>query len=176
MKKYFLQLSFVTLACLTLANCAGVPKDALKFTPETIAERQLQTRRFDTNSEKKILTASAQLLQDMGFSIEESETKLGVITASKNASAVNPGQVAAAILVSALSGVSQPFDREQKIRVSAVTHPSGSKTTKLRITFQRLVWNTNGQLSRVELVDDPEIYKEFFEKLSKSVFLTAHQI
>jgi len=46
----------------------------------------------------------------------------------------------------------------------------------VRATFQRVVWNSYGQLNRLEGLKDPELYKQFFEKLSKSVFLEAQKI
>lgn len=163
------------LPVLVLSACNTIPADALKMSSETLQERQLQTRKFTTTNEKKLLSASAQVLQDMGFTIDESETSLGVITASKSASAVNAGQVAGMILIAALGGGATPIDKEQKIRVSSVTSKSGG-STKLRVTFQRMVWDTYGNVSRVEFIKDPEIYQDFFEKLSKSVFLEAHEL
>ena len=50
-----------------------------------LAQRQLQTRRFDTTDEQKILKTCAALLQDTGFTIDESEAKLGIMIASKGA-------------------------------------------------------------------------------------------
>lgn len=48
--------------------------------------------------------------------------------------------------------------------------------TRVRVTFQRVVTNTQGHVSRMEALETPELYKEFYEKLSKSVFLEANDI
>lgn len=161
-----------------LAGCAGIPKDALQLSPESLEERQLQTRRFETQDEANLLSASAALLQDLGFAIDKSETSLGVIAASKDRSAVEAGQVVGAILLSILAmGAPVPYDKTQKMRVSVVTRPLGDgKSTAVRVTFQRIVWNTANQISTRERLNDPEIYREFFSKLSKAVFLEAHQL
>jgi hypothetical protein len=39
-----------------------------------------------------------------------------------------------------------------------------------------MVWNSYGQLTRLEGLREPELYQQFFEKLSKSVFLEAQKI
>jgi hypothetical protein len=46
----------------------------------------------------------------------------------------------------------------------------------LRVTFQRVVWNQNKKVSKIEAINDLETYKGFFDKLSKSVFLEAQNI
>ncbi len=161
---------------LSLWGCSStIPKSALEMSPQTLEYRQLQTRRYDTRDEARLLSASASLLQDLGFSIDNSETKVGLIAASKDRDATDAGQVVGAVVVAALFGVATPVDDHQKIRASVVTQPFGSGFT-VCVTFQRAVWNTNGQLSRLEKLDDPEMYTEFFEKLSKSIFLEAHEI
>jgi hypothetical protein len=46
----------------------------------------------------------------------------------------------------------------------------------VRVTFQRLVWNDMGTLSKVERLDEEEMYIEFFDKLSKALFLEAQEV
>lgn len=159
-------------------GCAGIPKDALRLSPESLKQRQIQTRKYETTDEAKMLVACAGLLQDTGFNIDESETDLGIIVGSKMRSAVNAGQVAAAICIAGLGGGVPPTDKEQKMRASIVTRPVGEqgKHIAVRVTFQRIVWNTQGQVTCREGLTDPKIYQEFFNKLSKSIFLEAHEI
>jgi hypothetical protein len=75
-----------------------------------------------------------------------------------------------------LFGVQMSIDKEQKIRVSVVTKKAHGNDNKMvvRATFQRLIWNQNGVLHKMETINDPEIYQGFFENLSKSVFLEAN--
>lgn len=152
-----------------------IPKSALALSPQSLERRQLQTRTFDTTNEGQILQASAGLLQDLGFTLDSTQSTLGLLSASKEREAREGGQIVGAVLVSALLGVRTDYDRNQRIRASVVTHPSGGKIA-VRVTFQRVVWNTANQITRLEFVDDVEIYQEFFSKLSKSVFLEAHEI
>jgi len=144
----------------------------------TLEDRQLQTRLFDTSDEAKVLSASASLLQDLGFNLDESETDLGLLVSSKERDATDGGQVALALFVAAFSGSNMPIDSHQKIRAAVVTSPSGEggSRTSVRVTFQRLIWDTYGQVSKREKLNDPAMYQEFFDKLSKAVFLEAHGI
>src|SRR3954469_265745 len=68
------------LVFLYLTSCQRIPKDALELSQESLQHRQLETRRFDTRDEVKLLSASTQVLQDLGFTIDESETKLAQIS------------------------------------------------------------------------------------------------
>ena len=169
---------YVICLALLSGGCApsGPPDKVLSSEQATLSLRQLQTRRFDDSDEAKILVAGAGVLQDLGFTLEESETKLGVIVASKNRDATDGGQIAGQIALAILLGVQTSVDKEQKIRVSLVSNVVNEKSTNVRVTFQRIVWNDQGKISRVESIEDAEIYQEFFDKLSKAVFLTANAI
>ncbi len=177
-KRIIASLLLIPFCTATLSGCQPkIPPDALILAPETLEQRQVQTRRFDTNDEAKILSACAGLLQDTGFNLDKSETKLGLIVASKERSAVSAGQIVTSILLAFL-GVYMPTDRNQKMRASIVTYPAGEsgKQIAVRVTFQRIVWDDRGTITKREGLTDPKIYQEFFEKLSKSLFLEANAI
>lgn len=168
----------VCLAVMMAACQTRIPDAALQLTHESLEQRQLQTRRFDTTDQENLLSASAAVIQDLGFNLDESEAKVGLIVASKDRDATEAGQVVGAILVAAIFGVSTPVDTKQKIRVSLVVRPYGedAKSSAVRVTFQRVVWNSENRISKMETLDDLKLYQEFFSKLSKSVFLEAHNI
>jgi hypothetical protein len=185
------------------SGCATtIPPEALQMQPDTLANRQIQSRKYDIKTEKELLSASASVLQDMGFNLDESQTSLGVIVASKSRDAKDGGQIAGAIVMGFLFGAAaMSYDKNQKIRASLVTKPAvtnnpikvelttnAGKNIKfdqqveassgfvVRVTFQRLVWNQNGILTKIEGINDPAIYTEFYDKLSKSVFLQAQNV
>jgi hypothetical protein len=190
-------------AISVFSGCATtIPPEALQMQPDTLANRQQQSRKYDIKTEKELLSASASVLQDMGFNLDESQTSLGVIVASKSRSATDGGQIAGAIVMGILFGAAAVnYDKNQKIRASLVTKPAvtsnpikvelspnAGKSIKfdqqveassgfvVRVTFQRLVWNQNNILTKIEGINDPAIYTEFYDKLSKSVFLQAQNV
>ena len=166
MKNFFL-LPVSLLGLLILSSCQSRVNQSFAWNEETMAWRQQQTRRFDTLNEKKVIQASASLLQDLGFTLSESEVPLGVLTATKDRSAVEAGQVVGAFFLSALAGTNVAHDTAQTFRASIVTRPQG-KSILVRVTFQRVVYNSHNQISRLERLNDPKQYSEFFSKLSKS--------
>jgi hypothetical protein len=172
--KIYVILSFLIfnlVACQT-----AVPKEALMLSPESLADRQLQTRVFETNDEMKLLRASAALLQDLGFTIDQSEVGCGVIVSSRDRNVTEEGEVIMSMALMVLLGVYHPYATTQKVLASLVTKPMDGKRIAVRITFQHMVWNVDNKLIKNESINESEIYQEFFSKLSKSVFLVAHEI
>lgn len=184
MNRSKLQLIAVSLLIVLIAGCVTMPPEILRLPPDSVQKRQFQSRQYQTTDEEQVISSSASVLQDLGFNITETEGKLGLVVASKNRQAVDSGQVAfatTATLLAALSGsysnYYQRIDKEQLLRVSVVTrlNENGDKLV-VRATFQRVVWNMGGQVSRVETLDDANLYQGFFERLSKSVFLEEQRI
>ncbi|GEM_PF-208656 len=240
-------LRFILLSVvLAVVGCAPkIPKTALQLSPESLANRQLQTRQFQTGNEAAVLVAANAVLQDLGFNLDETSVELGVVVGSKHRDATDNGQifmlavmggllqnpsmansadatqwVRASVVVRALdteersksdlspeqiSGIRQKVfndvysglvgnysqDASKRIAQFLADGTADSLTnnmhlllgvndipgvTAVRVTFQREVFNQLGQLSYQQQINDVDIYKEFFAKLSKSIFLEANQI
>jgi len=176
----------VSLLCVPLVACAQSRLEAstaaLTLSNDNLAQRQAQSRRYDTKDGIFVQQASAGVLQDLGFTIGETSAQSGFIMAEKDRDAMETGQVATqmffAVLIAAMGGKADPrWDETQKIRVALVAQPSADNAaTQIRVTFQRLVWDNHRNVSRIETISEPKIYQEFFDKLSQALFLEAHQI
>ncbi len=174
----------IFFVALLLSGCVTAPMspDAFVVTPERLQQRQLETRRYDGIKHDDLLVACSNTLQDLGFNLENSETKLGVLTASKLRDAINEGESFMAALVAVLFRAHMVTDKDQKIRVSLVVRPVLDSTGKemlrsqyVRVTFQRVLRRSD-KSEVYETLREPELYKGFYERVSKSVFLEAHNI
>ncbi len=165
--------AFLTI-CI-MSGCVSY-SDYYKLDEQYLARRQLETRNFETANEELLLSSSAQVLQDLGFTLDETETSLGLITANKDREAGSVGQKVGMIFLAALAGTQPIYDEKQKIYVTLVSTKSKTNVGyNVRVEFARIIWD-NMKNARVEKISDEEIYQDFFSKLSQSVFLTAHNI
>jgi len=187
------------MALLVLVSCSAKqkPEQYFQLSPESPAHRAMQTRHFETSNETELLSASAAVLQDLGFQISESVREVGFLRAAKERSAREYGQEIARFFIALVSSaglitgantlVVIPVDLHQQINASLVTRPIRRDGTQfeLRILFYRLVWKGAGSSGnqsvspgqqKMEMIRDPEIYQQFFARLSKAVFLEAHKI
>jgi len=163
-----------------------------ELTPQSAPYRAMQTRMFETSNEKELLSASAAVLQDLGFQLEESSTEVGMLRAAKERGAREYGQeiLQGVVLILGLIGeqvIITPVDVHQQINATLVTRRSERDPSRfsVRVLFHRSIWKGNGKAGdhdippgqqSLEMIVDAEIYQQFFAKLAKSVFLEAHEI
>lgn len=190
------------VAALALALATGCahtpPEEFFQLVPESAANRAAQTREFETRDEDELLSASAAVLQDLGFQVGESVRELGFLRAAKERSAREYGQETwrwvIAFFTALASGfggqnaiVVMPVDLHQQVNASLIVRPLNEKGDRqeVRVLFYRLVWKSDGQSGntyiapgqqKMEMIRDPRIYQLFFARLSKAVFLEAHKI
>lgn len=175
----FLTLSLITML---LAACQPVvPPEALQLSPDSMKNRQMQSRLFDSKNEKKMMGSAVGVFQDMGYQISESETKLGLLTATKQADAQESGEMVGLVILALLGNNPDAINnaaKDQKIVATLVSTPSQNYKGQsvVRVTICREVRNQRGQIHTSEPISDPLIYQQFFEKLSKSVFLKENNV
>ena len=174
-------LILICLGAFVVACENNIYKEALTLSPESLKDRQLQTRIFEAEDEGELLTASAAVLQDLGFSIDETEVQCGVIVCSRDRDVTETVEMVLSVTLEILSllmgaPTSVPYDETQKVLASLVTTPADDQKIAVRISFHHIVWDSDGNITKNEQIHEPQIYQEFFSKLSKSVFLVAHEI
>lgn len=179
------KIPIVFILCIGLISCSSsIQKGLLRPSEGNLETRQLQIRQYETTDQALIIGAVAGVIQDLGFTLDESESQLGLVSASKKADASRKAEkVLAAIvdILGALSGadtdLSETLDATQIVKASIVAKPSLDATkTVVRITLQRIVWTKAGQISKVESIMEPAIYDKFYASLSNAIFLEAHKL
>jgi hypothetical protein len=156
---------------VVLCACSSVPKGVLALSDSSTEDRERQSRVFHDIDEQTLLRSGASVLQDLGYVIDESSNPLGLITASRQMSAIDGTQVALAILFAAF-GANASVDHHQKVDVSLVVHTASARTTVARLTLQRTVYDASGAVNRTELLAKDEVYREFFARLAQAVALS----
>jgi hypothetical protein len=151
---------------LLLAGCVMyVSPDLVSIPPNYPALRQMQSRRFDTTDQQKILAGCITVLQDLGFIIVDSNAKLGLIVASEGQYTFTPGGL------SFLGGQAPTVDSH--IRLSVIARPAeDGKAIIVRITMQRKTGNDRLSNSTEE-INNPADFQEFYRRLSEAVSLEA---
>ena len=169
---------FYAFIMTALLSACGTPDGLFVPKASTLDIRNKQSKSFAQTDQAQLLQASIGVLQDMGYNIIESNSEVGILTATKKASAVKAHQIVGSVLLTLLTGRydvnANAVDSEQHIRVTVVVYKIATGA-KARATFQRLITKTNGD-TYVETITDPSVYQEFYEKLNKAHFLEVNKL
>lgn len=177
-------VAFIVSACVSPNDVAmeiGAAPKAEEGKP-TLNLRAMQIRRFATLDEHRLLASATQTFQDLGYTVTESSLESGVLVGSKQRDAEEGGQIAGQVLLSlmfaAMGTVVVPtWDKSQRIVVTLTTSPvENSNQSDVRVSFDRRLTNNHGDLWRSEVILDPKVYQEFFEKFSQSAFLEGQKL
>jgi PBP1b-binding outer membrane lipoprotein LpoB len=152
------------IALLFLSGC--IPRS--EENPMTqLQTREIQTREFDTADSKLVMKSMMNVLQDEGFLIKNAVLDLGLISAEKNIDIENKFQ---AFLCAMNQGVNARWNKQQILEASANVSEYGCKT-RVRMNFQMKTIDNHGCPQDVKTLLDGEYYCNFFEKVSKGIFL-----
>ncbi|MEJ2553308.1 MAG: hypothetical protein P8164_07830 [Gammaproteobacteria bacterium] len=166
---------FFLVACLTvLSGCTSIPKDAFLLRPADQADRKLESRIFATKDERPLLNDGAAILRNMGYTTDLVNMDAGLVTASKSETANG----ALAMIMSVLSAGLASSDKEQIYRATFTALPDKGKSDAYvtRLTLQRMVIDSDGEATNVELIKDKDLYKLFYERLEASTFIEPDRL
>lgn len=135
----------LSLLLIVAGGCipATQPADLFALSPEIPRHRAMQTRFFETSNQQELLSASAAVLQDLGFQVEESVREVGFLRATKERSAREYGQDIQRMLFLLLSlgHLHMPVDLHQKIAASLITRPMNREATDRKCASCSIAWS-----------------------------------
>jgi len=158
---------------LALALLAGCAVEGPRPPRTQLQKRQMQTRVFEVKSEKLVMKAMVNVLQDEGFMIDLANLELGVLKASKEVNIENPNERFFAIMA---SGNNARWKKNQKIECTANVSKYGKNRIKVRVVFFSKIMDNLGGVVEIRHVESPAYYQEFFAKVDKSIFLAKENL
>lgn len=165
---------FVAIAfCCLMSGCAFMQKEDPPLTQLQI--RELQTKELDTPDTKLVMKSMMNVLQDEGYIIKNVVADMGLLSAEKNVDIENKALAILMISLNTQTPGNARWKKQQILEASANVTEFG-KTTKVRINFQIKTLDNVGNVHSVVTVKDPKYYQEFFDKVSKGVFIQEQGI
>ena len=131
--------------------------------------RSLQTRTYDTHDSKMVMRTMLNVLQDEGFIVKEANAEMGFLTASKEMDV----QTKEAVFWGTFFGGT--WEKGAVVEATANVSEFG-KQTKVRVNFQKKIYDSVGKVTKADQIQDPEFYQEFFAKVDKGMFLQKEKL
>lgn len=135
--------------------------------------REIQTRTFEKKNAKAVLKEMLNVLQDDAFIVKHANLDLGLLSGEKDIDIENGWDRFFGIM---MRGNQQgSWAKNSVVEVSAnVTQFGGD--TKVRVNFQRKIYDNFGRVIKVVQIYDQHYYQEFFSKVHKGLFIQEEQI
>jgi predicted metal-binding protein len=170
MKKGKLFLALTLVGQIFFSGCM------LRQQPETIMTplqiREIQSRNFDTPDMKLVMKSMMNVLQDEGFMIKNAVIELGLLNSEK---IIDVEDKTEAILCSLSGDCQRRWKKHQLLEASANVSEFGQQI-RVRINFQSKIIDNLGCPCKVETIKDANFYQNFFEKVSKGIFIQEQEI
>jgi cell division protein FtsB len=190
------KLLSVFLLFTMILSSLSLPVNAKIQGKTQLQVREYQTRYYDTQDNKMVLKALINTLQDEGYILNNINSELGVLTASKEFEIRKKtawgtigngfGTLLGISLTISTFGICIPipiFYASRLIKGSKATLKIEStinisdfdKQIKVRANFSDRV-NETAKRYKVLKVDDQKFYQEFFSKVDKGIFIQKENI
>lgn len=163
-------LLLLGIAALTAACAPSIPP-----TKSQLEVREFQTYTFDTADSKLVMKAMFNALQDDGYVVRNAVIELGLITATKEID-LAPGRSLDSIGGGIFGWQEAPAFAKLQVNDFTGNVTEFGQQTRIRISFQRKVLDSRGQIIEVRAIQDPAFYRDFFSRIDKSVYLQKEHL
>jgi len=168
----------LVVSALLAACVADVPP------PKTqLQVREFQTQTFDTADSQLVLKAMFNVLQDDGYVVKNAVTQLGLMTATKEIdlalgrSGPTAGDISNSMGSKLIVGQSEPTSyRKVEIHDFTGNVSEFGEQTKVRVSVQRKILDSRGNVVEVKPIEDLTFYQDFFSRMAKSVYLQKERL
>lgn len=160
---------FFTISTILLTGCVHQTETPLMTQLEI---REIQTRSFEERDAKSVMKAMMEVLQDDGYILKNVHLDLGMLAAEKDIFLEKNSEV---FLATFVQGDRARWNKHAIIEVSSTVSEWGP-STKIRVNFQKKIFDNYGSVVKVEQVLDGNFYQNFFEKVHKGLYIQKEQI
>jgi len=158
------QIILSVIVVIFVSGCVTSPKAPDRT---QLQIRAFQTRQYDTTDEKMVLKSAMNVLADDGYIVKNAVPELGLLTAEKELDIENKGEaVFAAIILGYQARWKKSLKNDCTVNVSKF-----GESVKVRLIFQVKVLDNHGNVMKIEQIQDPKVYQEFFAKMDKGFFI-----
>ena len=164
--KYALSFTILTLIG---AGCVSQPVEQ----PMTQLQiREIQTRQFNNKDAKAVLKEMINVLQDEAFIVKHANLELGLLAGEKDIDIEDSWNRFFSVMH---NGHQASWNKNAVIEVSANVTQFG-QNSKVRVNFQRKIFDNFGRVVKVIQIYDENYYQEFFNKVHKGLFIQEEKI
>ncbi|MBS0605171.1 MAG: hypothetical protein JSS60_09090 [Verrucomicrobia bacterium] len=163
---------FGVLLVGTMLMGAGCVPHAAEQPMTQLQIREIQTRSFPSKDAKAVLKEMLNVLQDDAFIVKHANLELGLLSGEKDIDIENKWD---RFFGAMHHGQQASWAKNTVIEVSANVTQFG-QDTKVRVNFQRKIFDNYGRVIKVVQIYDQHYYQEFFSKVHKGLFIQEEQI
>ena len=162
--------------------CAGCTLYEEREPPMTQLQiREIQTRTFENRNLKAVMKEMLNVLQDDGYIVKNANLDLGMITAEKDIDIERPSDRFWGGTFEIRGPYGQRSQREYSWNKHAIIEMSANigefgTNTRIRVNFQRKIYDNNDRVVEVHPILDQSHYQDFFMKVHKGLFIQGENM
>jgi hypothetical protein len=166
-----LKIILIAFFLLSLASCVH-KSPSLDINHSAVELRQFQKREFTSDKEIIVMKAVVGALQDLGFTIKNANSELGIINSEMQLSDSSSFSQYMQSWIFEETTISSVKHWDSTINVDKIS----DKTVIVRASFVAKALNKVGGIIKSEPILDPKFYQDFFIRIDKALFLKQNNL